>query len=361
MPKEDPINLWVVDIKWSENLPNNAEGVTIESLQFWGPVASAHRDVLQEVLMSSMFISEGGYIIVENPDSTIPVQWSEDFRLGKIPGWKKDDSALVEILADAYGRLAPNLNILKKFSKNELLSWKYIGKLLNFDPVIIQNTPDGILNEWLHIVSKSSPWDINDLKKLAKKSKAIPFIAHWLGIETKAVKDFIQHKKWLDDSDYQNNLDEKLSKSHKKIRNGYDILFGGKSESIKDAAIREYEEETGYKLDKKYLVPLYVIYETKLTPRWIKYLKKRIIRRYSKPLWVQWKLSHSASEKEQNLKLILNKTIQQISDLFSEWANYKLWSRSILERLFRKNSRKAKLSSALLTIALIKRFLEDRI
>jgi len=45
------------------------------------------------------------------------------------------------------------------------------------------------------------------------------------------------------------------------------VLFGGKSESIKDAAIREYQEETGYRLEKKHLVPLYVIFETKKTQR----------------------------------------------------------------------------------------------
>jgi len=33
-----------------------------------------------------MFISGGGYIIVKNPDGTIPMQWSEDYHLGKIPG-----------------------------------------------------------------------------------------------------------------------------------------------------------------------------------------------------------------------------------------------------------------------------------
>jgi|GEM_PF-3272603 len=85
--------------------------------------------------------------------------------------------------------------MLKKISKNKLLDWKNLGAILNLDQVIIDSTPVEILNGWLDIVSKSSPWNIDDIKKLAKKSQAKPFIAHWLDIETKAVKDFIQQRK----------------------------------------------------------------------------------------------------------------------------------------------------------------------
>lgn len=349
-------NLWIIDIRrWNNNIPNVIDDITLESMQ-WG--WSNYSAELQEVLIESLFVVEWWYIIAVSDDWHIPFQWSEYLQLGKIPWWKHEDAALEQILADAFVKLAPFRHILKKIHKIDNTLWRNIcNDVLGFDKTIIHNTPDEILNDRVSIVAKPAPRNISALKELSQRSEARHFIAHWLGIEDKIVKDFIKKSKGVRDGEYQDIIDEKEKKSKKRKWSTYDALLNWSEETIKEAAIREYEEETGYKIDKKHLTQICVLFETKVTEEWTKYLKKRVIFSYNKNLWEQWKISHSESEKEQKLKLITNKTSRELYEMMYDGLKFKLGEETLRERLRSiHKKRTAKLSSAIVTYLIMSRY-----
>jgi hypothetical protein len=179
-----------------------------------------------------------------------------------------------------------------------------------------------------------------------------------LGIESKSVRDFIKKKKWADEEHYITLLDEIESKKGKKDiieRKYYDKLFEWNIESIQDTIVRECKAETWYSLDKKKLTPWIVVYETKLTSKWTRYLKKRTIFRYSWVLWEQWKMSLSLSEKEQWLRLETSKNTEELYTTLSWLTDKKLKDPWFWRRLLGVDKKySAKISSALVTFAVLK-------
>lgn len=334
-------NLWDYHTNWGTIFVKKKKSIIThvsspnygEIFQYPGINVDTTKEQIQQQLIEQLPVVNAGYIIIIDHEWNIWLQWSDKLQIGKPFGGKGPEAALVQILADAYSSIGSStlasltfMNGIKWFSKKDIV------RLLHREDKIFKSVSEDQLWERLNIVTHTydQPTSIRKIQELANIKEMRPLFIRWLWLEKKSVRDNIIRVLGI--------LPEKLKKIPDIKKYLYDELLLFEPERLMDSALREFEEEFGWRITETDRLQLfYTVSDIKSTSSYHNYLKVHYNFLIKLEQWetldsiaTKGKQKYSLSEKDQELKTIK----------IPIWDAYQMQYNGITTKLTKGNYRK---------------------